>query len=640
VSNGNLTDVGFVIYYNVTRNFALCNDTIFLVGGSSSNIRYPFDSALEFVIYEDYLSFYMKKFIIEIITNDDKTLIIPFTFDYKGKQVYPYKQMIKRQCSSYKKYYFEIYVKDNDRYTDLTISNYLNSIFGINRFDVVYFNCDAACNVCSGPKPYDCLQCSDNLQLNINNTNLSTGVNNNNTYSCICENNYYQVNFNYSGINCSSSNLIFILVPINNYYFRDLNEYEFNSHLWQDQSGNNFPRISSYVPINIQYTNILGRYNVKTLNFLQRQLNFLYTYDRMDITFDVYQFVLSSPFMVQIYLDNVYVHGNYFSGLTPSETIYYNGEFAYKKTVSFSYFADGYFYSINNNNPTIKISYLADISCVLNNRCGWGIANLTVNLTIPQFDSTKCYNRPFSTNYCTPVNQTIECIPGYFSNKNANSEYNCLACPKNCATCSSASKCSLCFPGYDIINSVCVPVNMIPASSQTVSPKFNLGIINSNNPYIFNGFGLNLWFKLVDKITNNENPIVQLENFLINYYSNLTALNVRDVGNSTLYGQSNNFPLVIGNNLTFANKLSYESQWVSLSFGGKIIMNNTKFLLQILVSKEKSQQTQYSGINVPSFIQLFSWFTKKFYRNIQYWDRYIPIDILNGYNYVYDNINS
>jgi len=181
---------------------------------------------------------------------------------------------------------------------------------------------------------------------------------------------------------------------------------------------------------------------------------------------------------------------------------------------------------------------------------------------------------------------------------------------------------------------------MVPASTQTVSPKFNLGIVNSNNPYLFNGFGMNLWFKLVDKITNIENPIVQLENFLINYYSNLTTLNVRDVGNSTLYGQSNNFPLVIGNNLTFANKLSYESQWVSLSFGGKIIMNNTKFLLQILVGKEKSQQTQYSGIFVPSFIQLFSWFTKKFYRNIQYWDRYVPIDILNGYNYVYDIIKT
>ncbi len=207
VANGNLTEVGFVLYYYLTRKLSLCNNTIFLVGGNSTNIRYPFNSALEFVINEDFFNFYMKKFIIEIITNEDNSLIIPFTFNYKGKQVYPYKQMIKRQCTNYKKYYFEIYINDYDRYTDFTISNSFNSIFGVNRFDAIYYNCDTACNICSGSKPYHCLQCSDYLQLNLNNTNLPSRINSNYyTYSCICDNNYYQVNFNYSGINCSSSN--------------------------------------------------------------------------------------------------------------------------------------------------------------------------------------------------------------------------------------------------------------------------------------------------------------------------------------------------------------------------------------------------------------------------------------------------
>ena len=150
---------------------------------------------------------------------------------------------------------------------------------------------------------------------------------------------------------------------------------------------------------------------------------------------------------------------------------------------------------------------------------------------------------------------------------------------------------------------------------------------------MFTGFGLNFWVKMTDKLTI-ENPLIQLDTYLLNYNSNLTAINIRNNGNSSLYGQSILFPLIYGYNLSLTNKVNYEAQWTSISFSGRPIVNNTKFFLQIIISGEKSGQVEDSNYFVPSNIQLFSWFSKKFYRNIQYWDKYMNIESLLQFNYL------
>lgn len=422
------------------------------------------------------------------------------------------------------------------------------------------------------------------------------------------------------------------LDPSNNYYIKDLNKYEYNSNLWSDQTGS-YPNITNYMPIRCLSTNILGKFDINNIAYLNRMINIPTPFSSIDFSFEVYQFSVSNPILVQVYLDNIYIHGAYFSSFDPIDTIYCNSRFFYKKTVAFSYYLTNYFYMISSTSPLMKIMFYPGTQCVKNKNCGWGIANFTMNVTLPGGSSVACPYRPFSTNYCTANSVSIICIPGFFSIKNAISEYSCSPCPSNCLTCSSGTKCTICNPGFDFNSNLCVPTLLSPSNTQSVITRIELGVYNSNNPYMFTGFGLNFWVKMTDKLTI-ENPLIQLDTYLLNYNSNLTAINIRNNGNSSLYGQSILFPLIYGYNLSLTNKVNYEAQWTSISFSGRPIVNNTKFFLQIIISGEKSGQVEDSNYFVPSNIQLFSWFSKKFYRNIQYWDKYMNIESLLQFNYL------
>ena len=201
-----MTENGSFINYNISKSYPYCNNT-YIVGGNITNDGYPFNSKLEFIIYESqFSSFYMKKFIVEIITIEDNSLLIPFNLFYKGNVVKPIKQLIKRDCISFKRYYLEIYINDFQDYSEFVITNIYNNFFGVVRMDVYYYNCNPNCQSCIGPRPYHCLGCIDGMRLNLKNKNLSTFLDNStSTYSCLCDDSFYQLNSNYTLMNCSQS---------------------------------------------------------------------------------------------------------------------------------------------------------------------------------------------------------------------------------------------------------------------------------------------------------------------------------------------------------------------------------------------------------------------------------------------------
>ena len=415
----------------------------------------------------------------------------------------------------------------------------------------------------------------------------------------------------------------------------DLNMYQFDSELWSDQNGP-YPSINNYQPINCFSTNILGKYNVKNMAYLTKTININTPFTQIDFTFDLYQFSVQTPVLVQIYLDNVYVHGYYYNSYNAAESFYCNSSFIYKKNIAFSYFLTDYFYMISTTVPLMKIVFNPDTPCLQKKICGWGIANFTMNVTLPTpitSGNIACLYRPFSTNYCTAASTDASCIPGFYAIKNANSESSCTNCQANCLICSSSTKCTQCFPGYDLNSNICLPIVLVPSSTQSVITRIDLGIYNMNKPYLFNGFGLNFWVKLVDNLII-ENPLIQLDTYLLNYYSNSTSINIRRISNSSLYGQAAFFPLIYEYNLSLANKANYESQWTSISFSAKPTFNNTKFILQIGVGNEVIGQLEDYPVFTPTFIQMFSWFSKKNYRNIQYWDKLISIYSLIQFNYM------
>jgi len=449
ISNGavSMGDLGYgsVLMNHISMNSIYCGGNRTILGGYIN--KNATGHYIDIITSDIGLSFYMKHISLELVTEDDNSLIYPFnilhnrnpvpinTFTTNKLKYLKFTDalgLIGNTCygtNNYKSYLITFYIFDNTPITDISIINEINSFWGILKLTVDYFNCHSNCNSCLGYGIDQCTSCPTGTVMNMANYNSI-----NKTSSCLCDSaqGYLQISSNYDPLTCIHNSYY----NYTYYNFMELNEIQFSPESW---SSNNGQLSSSDVKI-CDNTKILGIYNSKNQKYLEKLLNITQNisdlkYSVLNFDFQVYFFNTLSNWVIKVFLDDQYVYGKsmilggIFSYSPSDETIYcdQNNTIFYRREITFSYYPSDYFNGIISPNPKIRIEVYPDTECLYDTACGWGINNFTisVNKMIPD-QGLLCQFRPFSTNPCLNTTKSRYCFPGYVENKMSNGEYVCI----------------------------------------------------------------------------------------------------------------------------------------------------------------------------------------------------------------------
>ena len=168
-----------ITIFNLDKKMNYCGNDIY--GGKVLN---QFESMISIDIpFNQSQPIYMKMVSINLITNDDELLYMPFSISISNNVQIPTIQKIRSDtCGgiNYKLFSLVFYIKEDSFNTNLKIVNLGSSVWGLSYYDVSFFLCNKSCLKCSGPRTSDCKRCFSNYVL------LNSLVNTTNNY-CVCQ---------------------------------------------------------------------------------------------------------------------------------------------------------------------------------------------------------------------------------------------------------------------------------------------------------------------------------------------------------------------------------------------------------------------------------------------------------------------
>jgi len=448
ISNGliNKEDLGdgSVLSHRIGMSSKYCKGERRLVGGyidSNFNEHY-----IDIITSEMGINFYMKKIEIELVTEEDNSLIYPFTIKYNTNTI-PIEEFYTRKikylkfkdelaikgtdCYSdvkYKSYLIVFYTYDRALLTDVAIVNNFNHFWGILKFSVNYFKCHTNCNTCIGYRTDQCLSCKPGLVLNMVTYNKT-----NKTSSCICDesNGYYQTSETFDPLVCTSRSS----PQFDQLILGELDNIEFKPELWTSY----YKQMSNSDVQVCETKKILGQYDALGQLYLEKNFNLTqdiphFKYSKLNFEFQFYLYKTLTNYAIKIFFDDQYVWGEYYNlgrlvDGPSDETLICDSSGKtkfYRKLIKFDYFENDYFKGVINPNPKIRIKVYPDSECLYDSDCGWGISDFKVKVVREMPDVVEnCAYRPYSKEPCTNSTQTRQCYPGYYESKFTFNEFSC-----------------------------------------------------------------------------------------------------------------------------------------------------------------------------------------------------------------------
>jgi hypothetical protein len=702
-----------IINHNIPKYTRICENTRGLIGGAKS---YPgIYSHITIVVQEKGKKYYMKKFSMEVITEEDNLLLYQFILEYNGQLFRPSKIFVKQvyfeddiatstnnKCyspkfeskfvvteqikstnstsnstinnttsgnstktstnstiitetkntttqvevvnkSNLKLYRLEHLIVDISSATNIRISNAVNNFWGIYSFSLDYYECHINCNKCYGSGRNDCLQCSAGM---ITNQLFYNSVFKQNTYSCECDmkNGYFKISKDYNPLECSNR-------IESHYYFDDLNEDILSNKDWRGFdsliSAENIISCPSLTALIIGY--------VGKQDYLERSMFFSrnFEYNSFEFSFTLFQFKINtSGNFLKVMLDGYYVYGLKVDYL-PTTIICQTNDNMYSIDIKFTVFVSSAYENMNVYNPTMIIEYLPNSECSLNSMCGWGINRFLVKANVKNDFLTNNQETliKLDSNCVEDSKEGCkECFPTYFlatleSDSKGDGEDLCIKCSENCLECPDATSCKTCMPGYDFPSSgssqegECLPVSLSLSASQQKILNIDLQRYYSNYNYLFKGFSLTVWVQMVDLISGTEKPIIAADPYIITYNTVLRSLfHLKYTNFNSQYWKADEFIKVLNYPVKKESIDYYEKNWIPLSMSLSVseVNNNEVIFVQFSIHTDSAKSIHFDKLEIqsPKRIILFNYFSQIKYRNLKFWDRFIPIKELRQQNYM------
>ena len=389
----------YIIVDNISKSSNFCSNSRSIIGGYKENInRY---SKIIISTNEENIKFYLKKLELLIITEDSEQLRWGYKFVYNEIEYFPNNLSIKQVIfnddialsqgiSCYKKdnedknykdlnykiYKMDFWITSYSNKGTLSIFNIPDKFWGIYEYKVKYFECHSNCKNCIGKQRNDCIICSDGMML----SKIFKKENNNyqTSYSCICDNQsgYFMISNNYDPLQCSNN-----IYNLKYYYISDIEEDYFAIKSWK------------YNDILVSDKNIFLCFDIIILGLnkmngnkgiLSRKFEFsnLLEYSYIEVLFDIYQINYNfDKSILKMFVDNFYVKSiEIFKSV---QTILCDKNILYKYSASFIYYYSlDLIKHIDYFNPTYKIEFIPNTTCLLSFACGWGINNLRIKAHI------------------------------------------------------------------------------------------------------------------------------------------------------------------------------------------------------------------------------------------------------------------
>jgi hypothetical protein len=195
--------------------------------------------------------------------------------------------------------------------------------------------------------------------------------------------------------------------------------------------------------------------------------------------------------------------------------------------------------------------------------------------------------------------------------------------------------CNSCLPGYSLINKVCVPTSKVLYPLQSSVLKIDLNRYYANRLHDFQGFSINIWTQLGEVLGNFDQPLLLIDPFLVSYNSVTNNYYLKYTKFNYLLSYSNLFPVLINYSLQ-SNSTVYQSQWIpiTLAFSYNFRSGGNSYYIQMSINNENGQSAYFDQMYLPTILMLFNHYSKVSYRYLKFWDRYIPINVLNKLSYV------
>ena len=370
----------------------------------------------------NFYNFYMKKVRVELITNDDGTMLFPFLFYFNNQTIIPTVQKIRSvDCGSFKQYYFEFYLKDINHKTTIKIINTISTFWGVINFDIFYFKCANNCEVCSSLK--QCTYCPLNGKLFKTNLKIDDNVT-----SCVCNEFGYSVSNSYTNLVCvdkfSTSKFLFYLGSNNytNIYINDLNSYEVNPLSWR-KKGVYFSNDSIFYCNN----NVILMQKINRFTNFEKNIFIPGQFFSLTISFDFNYFNMKklSQIYLKLLINDLFYDYTKINYPTFDNIICEDGRSAYTKRLNFTFINKYKDYLLFNYNLNITILAHSDLDCVKDEpNCYFGISNFKTNISLILDKNNKLANECDQNNYknnsipslsCSPSINSLLCLPGFFN---------------------------------------------------------------------------------------------------------------------------------------------------------------------------------------------------------------------------------